>query len=320
MRVAFGNLIDLLSKAIRRMGLFLFVLVVLTDCNNADKAVNQSKESNVVSVFETELYELHLSENQKAILILYPGAGTTSADTKAEFDILEKAKKNNLSVLLMNFTNHLWITEDDCQNLTEALEGAFAKHEIDRENIYIGGMSVGGTVALSLSNYLLSNSSDLAPEGVFIVDSPIDLSALYESARGDLLREDFSEERLSEPRFIVQTFQEEFGSGDSLPIRIAEFSPFIHNKGINNASSLSNTKLRFYTEPDSLWWRENRDTDYENTNSHVIQQISLQLDSAGWEQYRLIETEGKGYRANGDRHPHSWSIVDVDDLIEWITE
>ena len=31
-------------------------------------------------------------------------------------------------------------------------------------------------------------------------------------------------------------------------------------------------------------------------------------------------TEKKGYRANGDRHPHSWSIVDKKELIKWMLE
>jgi hypothetical protein len=31
-----------------------------------------------------------------------------------------------------------------------------------------------------------------------------------------------------------------------------------------------------------------------------------------------IKTEDRGYRASGDRHPHSWALVDEKDLIEWI--
>ena len=34
----------------------------------------------------------------------------------------------------------------------------------------------------------------------------------------------------------------------------------------------------------------------------------------------LIETENRGYQANGERHPHSWAIVDEKELIRWILE
>ncbi len=297
------------------------MLVVLGSCKNGvDKTANQSKEPGTLKAIESELFELHKAEDEKAVLILYPGAGTTSVETKQEFDILEKAEANNITVLLMNFTNHLWLTQQDCKKLTKVLEGAFEEHRLNRDKIYIGGMSVGGTVAVSLSDYLISVTSDLTPEGVFIVDSPIDLYALYESACKDMAREDFTDERLAEPRFIMSYFEKEFGTQDSLVENIKKVSPFVYKLKINSVRELRETKLRFYTEPDSLWWRENRNTDFENTNSYVIQQISTQLDSAGWDKYELIETQGKGFRANGERHPHSWSIVDVDDLITWILE
>ncbi|MCZ4409493.1 hypothetical protein O3Q51_11780 [Cryomorphaceae bacterium 1068] len=321
MKVIFSNSISPFSKEIRQVGLLLITIVLFSSCkDHADKESINSKLSNSASIFSTDFYELHKSDNEEAVLILYPGAGTTSVETKQEFDILKKAKAKNISVLLMNFTNHLWIDKIERKALTEELEKAFTEHELKRDNIYIGGMSVGGTIALSLSDHLIGTSSTLSPKGVFIVDSPIDLYALYESAQKDLLRDDFSEERLAEPRFIIRYFEEEFGKMDSLVSNIENVSPFIYKLNRNSVSKLKETKLRFYTEPDSLWWRENRDTDFENTNSFVILQITDQLNSAGWEHVELVETKGKGYRANGDRHPHSWSIVDVDNLIDWILE
>ncbi|MDX6747060.1 hypothetical protein SHK09_09685 [Polaribacter sp. PL03] len=40
----------------------------------------------------------------------------------------------------------------------------------------------------------------------------------------------------------------------------------------------------------------------------------------GGDNIKLINTKNRGYRANGERHPHSWSIVDEKDLINWILE
>jgi hypothetical protein len=296
-------------------------ILVLSSCaDHSDERSSKSRDGNSVSIFATDFYELHKSDNEEAVLILYPGAGSTSAETKQEFDILHKAEANNITVLLMNFTNHLWIDEIDRKALREVLERVFAEHKLNKNNIYIGGMSVGGTIALSLSDHLIRSSSTLSPKGVFVVDSPIDLYALYESAQKDLGRDGLTEERLAEPRFIIRYFEKEFGTTDSLVQNLANVSPFIYKLHKNTVSELKDTKLRFYTEPDSLWWRENRDTDFENTNAFVIQQITAQINANGWDKVELIETKRKGYRANGDRHPHSWSIVDVDDLITWILE
>jgi hypothetical protein len=44
----------------------------------------------------------------------------------------------------------------------------------------------------------------------------------------------------------------------------------------------------------------------------------MDLKKDGFKHVELITTENKGYRANGQRHPHSWSIVDGKDLIKWM--
>lgn len=57
-----------------------------------------------------------------------------------------------------------------------------------------------------------------------------------------------------------------------------------------------------YTEPDTLWWKENRMAGYEKLKENHFTDIEY------------IPTKNKGYRTNGERHPHSWSIVDTMDL------
>ena len=182
-------------------------------------------------------------------------------------------------------------------------------------------MPLGGSVALTLSEHLVETNSYLKPKGVFLVDSPIDLFALYESSQKDILRKDFSEERLTEPKWIINYFEDEFGGKDSLLSNIQKVSPFtLKTENINNIKNLKNSKLRFYTEPDTLWWKETRQTDFESTNAFTLQKTNEVLENKNWKNVKLIQTKNKGYRANGERNPHSWSIVDTDDLINWILE
>ena len=128
-----------------------------------------------------------------------------------------------------------------------------------------------------------------------------------------------TKERLEEPKMIISYFERKFGV-DSLLSNIQKVSPFTMETGWNSVSNLKEIKLRFYTEPDSLWWMKNRQTDFESTNAYAIQQISKHLEKEGWNQIDLIETKDKGFRSNGERHPHSWSIVDPEGLLNWINE
>lgn len=266
---------------------------------------------------ETASYTLYKAKNSKATLILYPGGGTDASYTKQEFDIVNLANANQVSVAMMNFNRHIWIDKATTTTLAQELEQLLNTHQLDVDNIFIGGMSIGGNVALSLSDYLLESKSTVQPKGVFVVDSPIDLSALYQSALKDVSNPDLDAERLEEPRFIVNYFEEEF-TKENVLVNVEKVSPFIHEKKYIGVANLENCRLRFYTEPDADWWMKNRRTVYENTNAYVIQEVVKDLQTKGWSHVELIETENKGYRSNGERHPHSWSIVDMGELVDWM--
>lgn len=263
-----------------------------------------------------ESHELYGVKNAKKTLILFPGGGATAQQTKTEFDIITAANAHGISVLLMN-RSYLWLDQTTTAPLAEDLESIFTKNQLETNNTYIGGMSIGGNVALTLSNYLLKNNSKIKPKGTFIVDSPIDLYALYESSLKDTKNPNFSKERLAEPKWIINHFEQTFRK-DSLLENIKKVSPFTLKNQFTSVPNLKNTKLRFYTEPDSLWWKEHRQTNFKSTNAYTILQIAKDLQSKEWRKFELIETENLGYRSNGERHPHSWSIVDVRALINWM--
>lgn len=301
-----------------KLSLFLSLFLII-GCKNHSNKVQTVK--NEITTVQNDDYELIKSSESKALLIIFPGGGSTSKETRRDFKIVDKAKEKGISVLLMNFGRHLWIEKDDSEQLSNLIMKAIEDNNLNIDNVFIGGMSIGGTVALTLSDYLSKNISSLKPKGVFVVDSPIDLYALYESSQKDIARKDFSEERLSEPKWIINYFEEEFGGKDSLLLNIQKASPLtVKTKNIDNIKNLKSEKLRFYTEPDTLWWKENRQTDFESTNAYTLQKTVELLNDNNWNNVELIQTKGKGFQNNGDRNPHSWSIVDTDNLINWILE
>lgn len=294
------------------------IIILCFSCSLTQKQKN--KELNKVQVKTDQDYELHQIQNSNIVLILFPGGASTSKEIKEEFEILPIATNNNISVLMMNFNRHLWIDANTTKQLAEKLEAIFNQYGLETENIFMGGMSIGGNVTLTLANYLHKEKSSFAPKGTFIVDAPIDLHALYESSVKDTNNPNFDEERLAEPKWIINYFEEEFGEDDDLVKNIQNVSPFTLKTKYINVSSLKKSKLRFYTEPDKQWWKENRQTDFESTNAFAIEQIADKLKNENWNQFELIETENKGYRSDGSRHPHSWSIVDIEELVNWIKE
>ena len=77
--------------------------------------------------------------------------------------------------------------------------------------------------------------------------------------------------------------------------------------------------LRIYTEPDLEWWLKERSADLTSMNATDCSAMINELNRLGNKNAELITTRGKGFRKpNNYRHPHSWSIVDNDELISWL--
>jgi hypothetical protein len=304
--------------------LFVFI-AILASClifscsqnksTSTQNAATTSKNKNIIK----EEYELVLPSNQKHLLILFPCFPCNAERTKTEFDIIEKATEKGIAVLMMNFNKHLWLSDAEKKELESIINQAIKENKINTENIFIGGFSSGGNVSLLLTNYLKSTNSTIHPKGVFIVDSPIDLLGLYENSV-DNIEKNYSEVAVGESKWIVGMFDAEFGVGDSSLQNYEEKSPYISKThSLMNLNALEDVKIRFYSEPDTLWWKENRQTEYEGTNAYYIEQLTSDLTKKyGIDAVEYIKTQNKGYRSNGERHPHSWSIVDKEGLINWI--
>ncbi len=304
------------------VGILLLGLVLLFSCRGkkitSKQEDNQSKEQVIIN----EHYELiKPARSVNVLLILFGGYPETAIDIKREFDILELASKNDLAVMLMNFNRRLWLENKEKKELSKILTDALKIHQIPANNVYIGGFSSGGNVSLLLANYLIKNKSPIQPLGVFIVDSPVDLLQLYNCAKRNVQR-NFSEVSMQESQRTISIFDAYFGLPEDGLEKYEQYSPYTsQTDNIDNLNLLGNVKIRMYTEPDTLWWRINRQNEYVDMNAYYIKKLARELDEKfGKQHVELIETYNKGVRANGYRHPHSWSIVDKENLIHWILE
>ena len=219
----------------------------------------------------------------------------------------------------MNYSDKLWLEERDKKNLATLLQNTLEKHNLSTNDIYIGGFSSGGIISLLISDYITEKKEFyIDPKGVFIVDSPIDLLALYEASLINIER-NFSDVAVQESTWIKNLFDKELGNPKDGISNYEKYAVFTSASNYTaNLSNLKNTKIRFYTEPDVNWWKVNRKTNFEQTNAYYIQQLSESLKKRDFKNVAYITTENKGYRANGDRHPHSWSIIDTENLMNWI--
>ncbi|RKS42563.1 hypothetical protein BC962_3230 [Gillisia mitskevichiae] len=280
-------------------------------------AQENGKHKNLI---ETESYNLYKPNNTDAVLLLFGGFPEDALGIENEFPITHLANEKNIAVVYLNYNRKLWLEDKEKSKLAASLQELFSLNNLPTDKIYIGGMSSGGNMALLIGDFLAKNTEyKIEPHGVFIVDSPIDLSGLYRTAESNVKR-NFSESAIQEGLWIIETFNEKFGNPNENIEPYEQYSVFTFDtKNFNNLKDLENTKLRFYTEPDKAWWKEYMDADYEQLNAFHIKRLSEFLTKNNFN-VEYIPTQNKGFKSNGDRHPHSWSIVDKEELVQWMLE
>jgi len=116
--------------------ILLIAFVVFASCKEKTQTKDTLENATpVVKTVVTESYELVTVNDSKALLIVFPGGGETSLETKESFKIVEAATAKNISVLLMNFNRHLWIEAEDSEKLSAEINGIIQQHDLTNNKI-----------------------------------------------------------------------------------------------------------------------------------------------------------------------------------------
>ncbi len=185
------------------------------------------------------------------------------------------------------------------------------------------GMSLGGTRALKLATYLEAEGGRfwLRPSAAAVVDAPLDMIRFHE-AETRAARDSVHWAAADEGRWVTYLMENALGGG---PVEFrdayVDYSPFTYSApGGGNARYLGALPLRAYHEPDVDWWIAERGKSYYQMNSIDLAALVAALHLAGNDRAELVTTHRarKGYEDGAS--PHTWSIVDNAELLDWFLE
>lgn len=299
--------------------LIIFLLITLS-CKGQSEELNLTEKTKT-EIVKNSQFKLIKAEKQKGLLILFPCFSCNAKSTLSHFNIAEIATNKGFSVLAMNLNQRLFLVQREKEELSKQLLEIVEEEKLPKENIFIGGFSSGGNLGLLISDYLVKKKREIQPKGVFVVDAPVDLLGLYETSIKNIELY-FSKPSVQESKWIKDFLDKELGHPQNGLTNYEKNSPFtLKTQNIENLAGLRNLKIRFYAEPDLKWWKESRKNDYEDLNAFYLERLSEKLKSEfGNKDIELIQTENLGYRPNGERHPHSWTIVNKKNLIDWMSK
>ncbi len=200
------------------------------------------------------------------------------------------------------------------------LQELLESHDLRDTPLCFAGLSLGGTRALKLTIFLRMHTGEYwaTPVAVAVVDAPLDMVRLWDTERR-AARNDFHPAAADEGRWVTYLLETNLGgTPDERFDRYVEYSPFTHSAADGgNAVFLRDVALRAYHEPDVNWWIENRRKSYYDMNSIDLAALVNELQLQGSHQAELVTTHHarEGYDENSS--PHTWTIVDDAELVEW---
>lgn len=306
----------------KRLFLLLLTFLFFAYNGNAQQVANPKTEKVFLDQTDTTKNYYTILYPQKVpwsgYLFLIPGFGETAENVVLQTDLPQKLAQNGILTIIPTFQDGVLsfgVDSASQQTLNRIIKEVTTKHKDGGKKLYVGGFSIGGSCAIKYAE-----NAAIKPTAVFAIDPPLDFERFYNSAKRDIRLSEDTEANPENVYMIERLEKETGGSPTTNRAEYYDISPYSFSDTTQTAiKKLIKIPLRIYTEPDINWWLKERAADFTSMNAAEGSAMINELNRLGNQTAELITTQNKGYRKPDNRkHPHSWSIVDNDELIKWL--
>ncbi|MBF9141981.1 alpha/beta fold hydrolase family protein [Hymenobacter properus] len=309
---------------------WLFTLLSLASAAMAQPVQRQRVQSNdPVDIYrngkhagELAYYLMAPAGPPRGVLLLLPGLACPAEGVFKETALAQEAARSGFVVAVPTLNNRLYLDSAGTRLLGQVLNRVAQQYPTAGRNLCLGGFSAGGQLALAYAEQLVRDSvrQTWRVKAVFGVDPPADLANLWQRGQRDIDR-NCSALLVRGGQSTLKTLGDAFGgSPEQVPAVYQQYSAFINTSPTGgNLSQLAATPVRVYCEPDMAYWRWHlcATMQLEDLNAVTLRQLVDCLQRQGNTRAEYIETTGKG-KLKGRQFPHSWSIVDAPECVQWL--
>lgn len=258
----------------------------------------------------------------RGVLLLLPGLGGKAQNVFQETTLGQQASQAGFVTIVPTLNTRLYLDSAGTYFLDQVLQRVIQQYPTVGRNLFLGGFSAGGHVALAYAETLVRDTTRLPVrvKAVFSVDSPVDLAAFWQVGQRQAAQ-NCNPQLVQGGRATMATLTQAFGgSPEQKPAAYRQYSAFSSSDPIGgNLTLLKSTPVRVYCEPDLNFWRRQYCPTWqlEDLNAAMLKIMIETLRRQGNTRADYLETTGKG-RLGKRPFPHSWSIVDASECIQWL--
>ena len=259
----------------------------------------------------------------KSFMVLLDGFGNAPKDVLNQTDIPKYASQQSiLTIIPLLKTGPSYFGSDSAsqESLKELINIVVARYQLKDKDMYIGGFSIGGTCAVKYAGLAVQHNFPIKAKAVFAIDPPLDWERYYNAAKRVVRLSDSSRVN-GEVFYMINRIEKEMGGPPSTALQnYYRHSAYSFSDTTQKAvKNLIHTPIMLISEPDIQWWLKERHYDYSYNNIMDHAAMINELQRLGNKNAVLVTTKDKGFRKpNNTRHPHSWSIADPEQLVNWL--
>ncbi|TNE55925.1 MAG: hypothetical protein EP338_01710 [Bacteroidetes bacterium] len=271
---------------------------------------------------EKAYLSLNEVQHPRALLVLFDGGAGIASRIPKECSIPDSAMNYRVKTIGIDQSQFL-INEDTYQQIRAAILQAMKDYAI-HDKLYMGGFSLGAYTTFRFTEMAVEKGdSSVIPKAIFGVDPPLDHLALNDYCHRELERscplEEANKLGKGEARWILDYYAQNFGDAEKDRANYIQHSCFTygHETG-GNARHLHQIPVQVIHEIDVNWLIQERCRDLSDANVTTGSRFINYLYHHGNPNAVITITQDKGYRSDGRKHPHSWSIAEPIPTLEWL--
>lgn len=254
----------------------------------------------------------------KGTVVLMPGTWETTEHLLSSMaDFCELAVREKLAIMALSINQRLTLTQGTVDLMNEMFDHAKKTYKLPDQFI-LGGWSMGGLFSIRYTELALASplSTSIHPKAVFSCDGPCDLENIYNNFKRKYMKNPEQQEPIYGMRELEKYCN---GTPETARENYQYFSIYSRADSLGgNARYLTQTPIRIYADIDPVWWMQNRHVDMYDLNGLDQSAMIQLLNDKGNTKAEFINNFQKGYRLEGNRHPHSWSIIEPHDCLTWV--
>ncbi len=299
---------------------FTILTIVIVKLGIAQNVTKTFEQGGISYQYE----ELNKVDNHKALLVLFNGGAGIASKIVPETSIPDSAVSYHIKTIGID-QSEFYISDSIYSKIRTIIKYVMEENGIEK-NLFIGGFSLGGFTSVRFAEMAVEKiDSMMTPNAIFAIDPPLDHLDFVNYCLRELNRncpdEEISKAGKDEANWILNYYLQHFGDYNKDSTDYIANSCFTASQiDGGNGKYLKSVPVNMIHEIDIMWLIHERCRDLSDANAVLSSKFINFLYQEGNKGAIITLTSNKGFRSDGRRHPHSWSIADPIATLNWLSQ